>query len=58
MQTYKYITYEQRVEIALLLKQGKGSTDIGRIIGKDKSVVSRELRRNCSKGSYHLYNAS
>lgn len=57
MQTYKYITYEQRAEIALLHKQGLGPTEIGKIIDKDKSVISRELRRNCSEGKYHLYNA-
>lgn len=56
MQTYKYLTIEQRVQIALYQKEGKGSSEIGRLIGKDKSVISRELKRNSSPGAYHLYN--
>jgi IS30 family transposase len=56
MQTYKYLTIEQRVEIALYHREGKGSSEIGRLIGKDKSVISRELKRNSSPGSYQLYN--
>jgi IS30 family transposase len=56
MQTYKYLTIEERVQIALYHKEGKGPSAIGRLIGKDKSVVSRELQRNSSPGAYHLYN--
>ena len=58
MQTYKYLTIEQRVEIALYHREGKGPSEIGRLVGKDKSVISRELKRNCSPGSYQLYNGS
>lgn len=56
MQTYKYLSIEQRVQIALYHKEGKGPSEIGRLIGKDKSVVSREIKRNSSPGEYHLYN--
>lgn len=41
-----HLTQGQRYEIALLCKQGFNITKISEQIGKDKSVVSRELRRN------------
>lgn len=56
MQTYKYLTIEERVQIGLYRKEGKGPSEIGRLINKDKSVVSRELKRNSSPGIYHVYN--
>lgn len=55
MQTYKYITLEERVKISILLKEKKGPSEIGRILGKDKSVISREIKRNSSPGSYQIY---
>ena len=40
--------------IASGVQQGLSLADIGQMIGRDKSVVSRELRRNCSEnGEYH-----
>jgi len=41
-----HITYEQRYTISCMLKQGVSLESIGNIIGKDKSVISREIRRN------------
>jgi IS30 family transposase len=38
--------YEQRYSIEILLKAGKSQTEIGKIISVDKSVISREIRRN------------
>ena len=46
MQKTKQLTYEERIQIEPLDKRGLGPTGIGLIIGRDKSVVSRELRRN------------
>ena len=57
MQKYKQITNEQRVLIAYLYKQNKSRGYIAREIGKDKSSVSREIKRNSSVGSYGLYNS-
>jgi IS30 family transposase len=45
------ITEAQRYTISQLKKAGEKQTRIAQIIGKDKSVVSRELRRNCDKRS-------
>lgn len=46
--SYKKIrlTYEERVTIEYLYKKGYGPTKIGKEIGRDKSVVSREIKRN------------
>jgi len=49
------LTYEQRYAISCLQQAGKSQTEIAKIIGKDKSVISRELRRN-SDGRSKKYN--
>lgn len=49
-----HLSYEQRYSIEVLLKVGKSQTEIGKIISVDKSVISREVRRNRDErnGSY------
>ena len=51
----KHLTLEQRYAISVMKKQYYKQKDIALAIGKDKSVVSRELKRNCDKrsGSYN-----
>lgn len=49
---YTHITTEQRYEISVLKRQGYGDAEIGRIIGKHKSTIGRELRRNGAGGHY------
>lgn len=46
-----HITVEQRYTIERMLQQGYKQVEIARCIGKHKSVVSRELKRNCDKRS-------
>ena len=41
-----HITYEQRYTISLMLEQGFSKSKIGEFIGKDKSVITREVERN------------
>ena len=41
-----HITSEQRYTICTMLQNGYSQTEIARVINKDKSVVSREIRRN------------
>ncbi|MBW6492685.1 MAG: IS30 family transposase [Lentimicrobium sp.] len=50
----KHLTVEQRYTISAMRSQGFNQTTIALAIEKDKSVVSRELRRNCDlrSGSY------
>jgi len=49
------ITSEQRYAISTMLKQDFSQTVIAQTIGKHKSVVSREITRNCDQrnGEYH-----
>lgn len=47
----KHLTVEQRYTICVMKKQGYKQKNIALTIEKDKSVVSRELKRNCDKRS-------
>ena len=51
-----HLTQEQRCTIDVLRKEKYSQTDIAKRIGKDKSVVCRELQRNSNKWSGN-YNA-
>jgi len=46
-----HITLQQRYSISLMLALGYKQKDIAQTIGKDKSVVSREIIRNCDNRS-------
>lgn len=46
-----HITKEQRYTISKMLQSGFNQSEIARVINKDKSVVSRELRRNADARS-------
>ena len=50
----KHLTVEQRYTISVMKKQNYSQKEIANAIGKDKSIVCRELKRNCDKrsGSY------
>ena len=45
----KHLTSEQRYTISVMHTAGHSQKNIAQAIGKDKSVVSRELRRNCDQ---------
>ena len=48
-----HLTREQRYTISVMRKQGSSQKKIADAIGKDKSVISRELKRNADpKGKY------
>ena len=46
-----HLSYEQRYTIEVLLCQGKKQSEIAKIISRSKSVVSREIGRNCDQRS-------
>ncbi|MGB0880842.1 MAG: IS30 family transposase, partial [Polaribacter sp.] len=46
-----HLTHEQRYTISCMLKQGYKQAEIAKAIGKDKSVVCREKKRNSDKRS-------
>jgi len=51
---YTQLTSEERDIIAVLWAQGKGSSDIARVVGRHKSTICRELKRNKSS-VYNVY---
>ncbi|MHB1299047.1 MAG: IS30 family transposase [Gemmatimonadaceae bacterium] len=44
--TYRQITSEERYALSLLRKQGHSQAEIARQLGRHRSTISRELRRN------------
>lgn len=55
----RYLSFEEREEIALLRAQDCGVREIARRIGRDPSTISRELRRNAAtRGGKLDYRAS
>src|SRR5512133_2303756 len=44
----RYLSFEEREEIALLKAEGAGVREISRRVGRDASTISRELRRNAA----------
>lgn len=52
MRNYTQLTKEQRYQISALLKTGQSQTKIARVIGVDKSTISRELKRNKGRRGY------
>ena len=48
------LSFEERVEIMRGLDAGLSFAEIGRRLGRDRSVIWREYRRNClPDGDYH-----
>jgi IS30 family transposase len=47
----KHLTVEQRYTISVMLQKGYTQKEIADTIGKHKSTVSREIRRNCDARS-------
>ena len=41
-----HLTLEQRYKIEAYKSLGKGITEIANYVGRDKSVISREIKRN------------
>ena len=42
-----HLSYEQRYTIEVLLQSNKTKSEIAKVISVDKSVVSRDIKRNC-----------
>jgi len=56
--TGRYLSFEEREEIAILRARDKGVREIARAIGRDPGTVSRELRRNAAtRGGRQEYRA-
>ena len=46
--TGRYLSFEEREEIAILRAKDQGVREIARTIGRDPGTISRELRRNAA----------
>lgn len=49
---YNHLSYEERIKIALLLKQGLSIRKIGRELGRHHSCIAYELKQKKVKGQY------
>lgn len=55
----RYLSFEEREEIALLRAQDYGVREVARRLGRDPATISRELRRNAAtRGGKLQYRAS
>jgi IS30 family transposase len=43
---YKHLSYEERIIIGQKRKEGSPLAEIGRLLGRASSTISREIRRN------------
>ena len=50
--SYTHLTAEERYHISALRKTGLSLSEIARIIGRDKSTISREINRNTGRRGY------
>ncbi len=49
---YKHLSQNERYQIHSLMKAQHNITQIARLLGRDKSTISRELRRNAGCRGY------
>lgn len=50
MRTYRQLTSGERYALEALNRQGHSQAEIARTLGRHRSTISRELRRNCRPG--------
>lgn len=51
---YQHITKEERLKIEALISAGHKDIEIAKMLGRDRSSVGREIRRNGEKGKSYL----
>jgi IS30 family transposase len=49
---YTHLTQDERYQIHILRKAGHDQSEIARVMERDKSTISRELKRNCGQRGY------
>ena len=57
MRNYTQLTQTERYQIYALRKANKNPTEISRILGRHKSTIYRELKRNLGKRGYRAVQA-
>jgi IS30 family transposase len=55
MRKYRQLTSGERYALSALRKQGCTQAQIARVLGRDRSTISREVRRNSSDRSGRIY---
>jgi len=56
MQSYTHLTTEERTRLQEMHEKGMTKTEIGKILGKHRSTITRELKRNGKKnGGYNWW---
>ena len=50
--TYTHLNQTERYQIQVLMKAGQTQTEIGQILGRHKSTISRELARGSGHRGY------
>lgn len=55
MEKYTQLSLQERVAIFEGLKGGRSRNMIALSMGRDKSTISREIRRNCDSNGYYYY---
>jgi len=59
MQSYQHFTLEERESLSQMLKEGKSIRKIAKLLSRNPSSVSREIKRNQNKDkSYHPWRAT
>ncbi len=53
----RFLSQDERFEIADLRREGLSVREVARRLGRGPSTVSRELRRNASRGGYRPFEA-
>lgn len=51
--SYTQLTQEERYQISILMKEQYNQTEIANLLGRHKSTISREARRNRGLNGYH-----
>jgi IS30 family transposase len=57
MKKYNHLSEEERNEIVVMLSRGKSIGDIGKAMGRSKSSISREVKRNSGRVRYRANRA-
>ena len=50
--TYTHLTQDERYQIYILKQAGHDQSEIAKLMNRNKSTISRELRRNCGQRGY------
>ena len=57
MKTYKHLNEEERNQIVVLINRGKSVRNIAKVLGRNPSTISREIKNNFGKIRYRAHRA-